>query len=101
MIPEPFLIQYYSGSDSTSPLNKPIPTISTHDRHALVEPALESDIEDCGFRMFQPHEVKDGMGFKNEYVLLGNSRQQVKLAGNAVTPPVAEWLFRQCAKTFD
>lgn len=47
------------------------------------------DIDDCLFRMLEPHEIKLGMAFSRSYVLLGNKRDQVKLAGNAVTPPAA------------
>lgn len=96
----PFIASYYGGSTIIKGLDEPVPTQSTVDRHSLVIPNDILDIEDVGFRMFQPHEVKDGMGFAPEYILLGNKREQVKLAGNAVTPPVAEWLFRQIRKTF-
>ena len=74
-------------------------TVTAQDRHSLVVPEEKLKVEDCGFRMLQPHEIQDAMGFGEEYVLLGTKRQQVKLAGNAVTPPVAEWLYRQCAAT--
>ncbi|MCR1785348.1 DNA cytosine methyltransferase [Nocardioides carbamazepini] len=47
------------------------------------------DIDDCLFRMLEPHEIKVGMAFSRSYVLLGKKSDQVKLAGNAVTPPAA------------
>ena len=99
VMPQPFVASYYGGSDVVNGVDKPLPTCSTVDRHALVVPEGKLRVEDCGFRMFKPHEIKDAMGFKPEYVLLGNKRQQVKLSGNAVTPPVAEWLYRRCADT--
>jgi DNA (cytosine-5)-methyltransferase 1 len=39
--------------------------------------------------MLEPREVKAGMAFGSRYVMLGTRREQVKLAGNAVTPPAA------------
>lgn len=98
--PQPFLISYYGGSDMIKDIIDPIPTISTVDRHSLVVPEPDLNVEDCGFRMIQPHEVKDGMGFEPGYVLLGNKHEQVRLAGNAVTPPVMEWIVKQCMETF-
>lgn len=97
----PFVTSYYGGSHVIKGMDDPIPTQSTVDRHSLVMPNDMINIEDVGFRMFQPHEVKDGMGFNSDYVLLGTNRDQVKLAGNAVTPPVAEWIFRQIKETFE
>lgn len=39
--------------------------------------------------MLTPDEIKVGMAFARDYVLLGTKREQVKQAGNAVTPPAA------------
>jgi len=39
--------------------------------------------------MLTPDEIKVGMAFTADYVLLGTKREQVKQAGNAVTPPAA------------
>ncbi len=35
----------------------------------------------------------------DDYVVLGNEREQVKQYGNAVTPPVMEMLFQRVAET--
>lgn len=99
-MPQPFIASYYNGSNVVRGVSEALPTCSTVDRHSLITPDKELRVEDCGFRMFKPHEIKDGMGFDPKYILLGNNRDQVRLAGNAVTPPVAEFLYRQCAKTF-
>ena len=72
----------------------PIPTVTTIDRNALVEPGTEPRVEDCYFRMLQPHEIKAAMAFPDSYVVLGNKRDQVKQCGNAVTPPAMEFLIR-------
>lgn len=101
VMPQPFLSAYYGGSDQVSSIGEPAPTLPTVDRLGLTVPQPELKLEDCGFRMLQPAEIKDAMGFKPEYVLLGKKRDQVKLAGNAVTPPVMEWLVKRCMQTFE
>ncbi len=92
------LVSYY-GQDAARPVTEPMGTLTTVDRHAMVE-APSVDPEDCYFRMLTPEEVKLGMAFPGEYVILGNSRDRVKQAGNAVTPPVMKWLFGQVAEVF-
>ncbi len=64
-------------------------------REALAELALE----DCYFRMMAPHEVGRGCGFdpdfagqRGTFVVWGSSRDQVDGYGNAVSPPVGEWI---------
>lgn len=47
-------------------------------------------VEDCLFRMLEPHEILAGMAFARDYIVLGNRRERVAQAGNAVTPPAAE-----------
>lgn len=93
-------IQYYYGSDQSSKLTDPLATVSTRDRAYLVnyEKPL---IEDCFYRMIKAPEVKASMAFDPDYVILGNSRDQVKQCGNAVTPPVQEWIITQCVKALE
>jgi DNA (cytosine-5)-methyltransferase 1 len=97
-IVQPFLTSYYSGSDQVSPVSDAMGTVTTSDRHALVQPSTIS-IEDCYFRMLQPSEIKRAMAFTDEYVVLGNKREQVKQCGNAVTPPIMEMLIRRCLES--
>ncbi len=52
-------------------------------------PTVRVDVDDCLFRMLTPQEIKLAMAFAHDYVLLGTKREQVRLAGNAVTPPAA------------
>lgn len=92
----PFITSYYR-TGSNRPVDEPMGTISTVDRHALVQPAQRA-IDDCYFRMLKPPEIGRGMAFRDNYVVLGNSRQQVRQYGNAVTPPVSEWLFSRIAE---
>lgn len=50
-------------------------------------------IDDCGFRMLEPYEVAAAMAFPVGYIPRDIAKKdQVKLAGNAVTPPVMQWI---------
>ncbi|WP_105033519.1 DNA cytosine methyltransferase [Cryobacterium aureum] len=78
------LVPYY-GTSIPAPTTEPHRTLTTVDRYSLLTGSV--DIEDCIFRMLTPDEIKRGMGFAGNYVLLGTKREQVKQSGNAVTPP--------------
>ncbi len=95
--PHHFLVQYYGREDATSSINFPIPTVTTEKRHALVHSAIE--VEDCRFRMLTATEIKMAMGFDQQYVISGNKRDQVKQAGNAITPGAEEWQIRRCIES--
>lgn len=85
-----FLLAYDTGlirRTATSPL----PTQTTVDGDALLQSAVNAD--DCLFRMLLPDEIKLGMAFPTAFRLLGNKTEQVRLCGNAVTPPVARDLI--------
>lgn len=81
----------YHGKGEAAPVADPHRTVDTRDRFGLVEPAIE--IDDCGFRMLEPHEIGRAMAFEDEYVVLGNKRERVRQYGNAVTPPVMSMLL--------
>jgi DNA (cytosine-5)-methyltransferase 1 len=91
---QPHLVSYY-GQNQASGMGEPIPTLTSLDRHALVQPDEEIDVEDCYFRMLQPHEIGAGMAFPSSYKVLGNKRAKVKQFGNAVTPPAMELLIER------
>ncbi|GAB36278.1 DNA cytosine methyltransferase [Gordonia otitidis] len=74
-------------NDTAYPSSEPLRTCTTRETEAHVVTA--ADINDCEFRMLEPSEIKRGMAFPAEYVMLGNRREQVKMAGNAVVPPAA------------
>ena len=79
-------VSYY-GNGQGQPTGQPVPTVPTRDRFALVDP--EAAVDECGFRMLEPHEVAAAMAFPDGYIPRDLSkRDRVKLAGNAVTPPV-------------
>jgi DNA (cytosine-5)-methyltransferase 1 len=92
-----FLTYYYSGSQQASRATDPINTITTGDRAAIVKGQVK--LEDCYYRMLKPHEIQRAMAFHDEYIVLGNSKQKVKQLGNAVTPPVMEWLVHRCVES--
>ncbi|MCF6376919.1 DNA cytosine methyltransferase [Nocardioides KLBMP 9356] len=121
------VMPYYGSSQSSQPVEKPIGTLTTVDRYALIHrnnsggaemttPASEylrtlttaghqsvitpgdieaaaAQVDDCLFRMLEPHEVAAGMAFPADYIWGGTRRERVKLAGNAVTPPAARDLI--------
>jgi len=93
----PFIVGYYtrlSGQQAAvNGIDEALPTQSTQPRHYLVQPGDVPAVEDCGFRMLQPHEIQAAMAFPAEYVVLGTKREQVRQLGNAVTPPVMRTLL--------
>ena len=115
------LVPYYSASETAKPTTRPIGTLTTVDRYALVtlrgtnapkpvsDPldtvtasgnhhglmsVTEDDVMACRFRMLEPHEIASGMSFPRDYRWLGTKRERVRLAGNAVTPPAARDLIQ-------
>jgi DNA (cytosine-5)-methyltransferase 1 len=79
------------GAEMSTPVVEPMRTLTTGGHQSLLtpHPPISLDVDDAGFRMLEPHEIKQGMGFAADYMLLGSKREQVKQAGNAVTPPAA------------
>ena len=95
-----FITHYYGAGAQNSDISDPIGTASTKQRYGLVS-YQEPNIEDCYYRMLVPGEIKLAMAFDPSYVVLGNANQQVRQLGNAVTPPVMEWIIEQCVKTLN
>lgn len=84
----------YYNNGQLVPLQEAAPTVTTLARHALVASQTEKvTVENCGFRMLAPQEIQAAMAFPKEYVLTGTRREQVKMLGNAVTPPVMRLLM--------
>ncbi|HUT09606.1 MAG TPA: DNA cytosine methyltransferase [Thermoguttaceae bacterium] len=90
---EAFLIVYY-GSDAAGGwqrLDRPLRTITTLDRFALVRPGKDGH----EMRMLQPPELAEAMGFPSDYKWPQTVRRnRIKLVGNAVAPPVMEAIVR-------
>lgn len=82
---EQFLLVYY-GSDGCGgwqSLERPLRTVTTVDRFALVDQAGSEPL----IRMLQVPELKRAMGFGDDYRLpVGTRRDRIKLLGNAVCP---------------
>ncbi|MCM8731573.1 DNA cytosine methyltransferase [Hephaestia sp. GCM10023244] len=85
----PYLIVYYGtdGSGGWQPLVRPLRTITTVDRFALVTPTDDGP----RMRMLQVPELRRAMGFDADYFLgNGTRRDRIRLLGNGVCPPVME-----------
>lgn len=101
----PWLDQYRSDPVHVS---QQMATVTTHTRHALanIEPKdvdlNDIPLENVRFRMLQPDtELKQAMGFEDEFILKGTKRAKTAGLGNAVTPPVADWITRQLVDSLD
>lgn len=88
----------YNGKSKVSSIVEPAKTFTTKDRSGLVY-GSKPKIEDCYYRMLKPHEVKLGMAFDPDYIVLGNSKEQVKQLGNAVNPPAMKQLLERGIET--
>ncbi|ACZ29607.1 C-5 cytosine-specific DNA methylase [Xylanimonas cellulosilytica DSM 15894] len=84
----------HGGAEMTTPASEPIRTITTAGHQSVLQADRPTiDVDDVRFRMLEPDEIKQAMAFPGEYVMVGNRREQVRLAGNAVTPPAARDLI--------
>ena len=105
----PFLSSFY-GSHSDSSSERPVPTITTVDKHdlatalvtgkpavnaqtpaeqTLIDTMTELGIGDIGFRMLANEELAAAQGFPLDYQFCGNKKEVTKQIGNSVSPPVA------------
>jgi DNA (cytosine-5)-methyltransferase 1 len=73
-----FLISYYGNTKTGRSLGRPIGTITTRDRWAI--------IDGDRMRMLSRWECRDAMSFPEAYQLPDNHRLAVHLMGNAVCP---------------
>ena len=88
------------GAEHVTPATEAIRTVTTKGHQSLLtvdRPTV--DVNDVLFRMLEPREIKGAMDFPDAYTLLGNRREQVRLAGNAVTPPAARDLVGVVAES--
>ena len=82
-----FLIVYYGsdGGGGWQPLDRPLRTVTTLDRFALVASSRDGLV----MRMLQVDELKRAMGFDRGFSLpVGTRRDRIRLLGNAVCPQV-------------
>lgn len=86
------------GAEMTTPVGEPVRTLTAAGHQALLDTDRPTvDIADVMFRMLEPGEIKQAMAFPADYLMAGNRREQVKLSGNAVTPPAARDLVATVA----
>ncbi|MFG1815787.1 DNA cytosine methyltransferase [Kribbella sp. NPDC049174] len=85
------------GAEMSTPIGEPLRTLTTAGHQSLLEYSTPA-VEDCLFRMLEPHEIAAGMAFTPGYVVLGNKREKVRQLGNAVTPPAARDLIAAVAE---
>lgn len=76
-----FLTAYYGNEHGGRSLQRPIGTITTRDRWAV--------IDGDRMRMLSKDECRAAMGFPQDYILPEQHRLAVHMLGNAVCPPVA------------
>lgn len=82
-----FLIAYYGNEKGGRSLNRPLGTVTTRERWALVDGE--------NMRMLTVNEYRDAMGFPSDYQLPAGKREAVHMLGNAVCPPVAANILRE------
>lgn len=75
-----FLVAYYGNEHGGRSIARPIGTITTRDRWAVVEGDR--------MRMLMVDEARAAMGFPSTYRLPENKRVAMHMLGNAVCPPV-------------
>ncbi|MGE0638847.1 MAG: DNA cytosine methyltransferase [Thermoanaerobaculia bacterium] len=88
-----FLLVYY-GSDHAGgwqPLTRPLRTITTLDRFAIVKPTTSGH----KMRMLQVDELQAAMGMDGMNLPHGSRRDRIKMIGNAVCPPVMRAVVEQ------
>lgn len=92
-----FMIQYY-GTSTCSSLDKPLSTVTTKDKLALINISSEDHVIcDIGFRMLTPAELYKAQGFPEDYIYQLDAdgkkttkTKQVAMVGNSVPPPLAK-----------
>lgn len=92
----PFLLVYY-GSDAAGgwqKLSRPLRTVTTLDRFAVLKPSPHGHL----MRMLQVPELLAAMGMEGMRFDYGTRREQIKMIGNAVCPPVMCAVIRQLSR---
>lgn len=76
-----FVSSYYGAERGGHSIHSPVGTITTRDRHAIIDGER--------MRMFSAQECRAAMGFPANYKLPLQHRLAVHMLGNAVAPPAA------------
>lgn len=94
-----YVVELRGGGSNHRLASHPLATVcASGNHHGLLPGGTATSVEDLGFRMLAPSEYAAAMAFPGEgddrpYIWLGNKRERVRMAGNAVTPPAARDLF--------
>lgn len=95
---QPFIIPLNHGAGDlrSYSMGTPMPTVTTFDAWAFVQPVLEpgTKLVDIKFRMLSPRELANAMSFPQDYNFVGNRELQVKQIGNAVPKLTAQALCK-------
>ncbi len=94
----PFIVNMQANNLPTA-MHEPLQTLLTGSHRYLATPTESVKVEDCGFRMLEPHECQAAMAFPNDYQVLGGKRDRIKQLGNAVTPPAMGILMQRCMES--
>lgn len=81
------IVEYY-GNGRAHSIKRPLPTVTTRDRFALIQ-ASGGDVL---FRMLKPRELAAAQGFRPDYKFTGNQEEITKQIGNAVPRNLARAL---------
>lgn len=84
-----FVFSYYGNTRTSRSIDRPLGTITTRDRWAIVDGDR--------MRMLTVNEARAAMGFPAGYALPKNNRIAMHMLGNAVCPDAAEYVIRQIA----
>lgn len=83
-------IHGYYGNATLTHVSRPLPTITTKDRFALVDATSGA----FAMRMLTNPELAAAQGFPSDYQWSGTKAEITKQIGNSVCPPVAEAITR-------
>jgi len=90
---EPIMMGYY-GNATFTPVSRPVPTLTTVERIALLEGYSHDGkkIHDISLRMLTVEEMQLAQSFPKQYEFCGTKADAVRQIGNAVPPKLAEAL---------
>lgn len=97
----PFIAELRGGGSTARKVTEPLATATASGTHHGLTTGKSTSIEDARFRMLSPDEIKRAMAFPAEYRILGTKRDQVRMSGNAVTPPAARDLVAAVAASLE
>lgn len=88
------LVMSYYGQGGMHPTSRPMPTITTVEKQALLTGST-TNLNDIHFRMLTDTELAAAMAFPTDYRFEGTKRERVRMIGNAVTTNAARDILTQ------